>query len=77
MIRFNNEPFLKAVEDSGQPKSRLAILAYSSTHTFNKVLEGDTDMQLTVLGKIADYLGLDVEIHFVKRNNGSNEGTKE
>jgi hypothetical protein len=42
----------------------LAIFAGSSLPTLNKVLDGDPDIQLAAVEKLAEYVGLGVEVSF-------------
>jgi len=51
--------------------SRLSVLAGSSPATLQKLLGGDGKLRLRSIAQIADYLGLDVTIGFVKKNGGN------
>ena len=67
MIRFNNQNLKKAVENHPDSQVKIAVLSGSSETTLKRVLKGETDLNLSSLDKLAGYVGLDVEIRFVKR----------
>jgi hypothetical protein len=70
MIKFNNEQFIDAVDRHEHPKSNLAVFAGSSYPTLDKVLKGEVvedNISIKTLHKLADYVGMDVEINIVPR----------
>jgi hypothetical protein len=68
MIKFDNKLFTQAFEAKGESKTRLAVMANSSVPSLDNILAANADsMVLSTLEKFADYLGLDVEVRFVKR----------
>jgi hypothetical protein len=67
MIKLKNEKFVETVESHPDGKSKIAILADSSRTTMDKLLNGKTDLQLSSVEKLANYVGLDVVIDFVPK----------
>lgn len=58
MIIHNNEELIKAVESSGDSKIKIAVNADASLQTLEKMLAGETDMQLSAIDRIASHIGL-------------------
>ena len=67
MIRIKTENFVNAVKNHKESKIRIAVLADSSTTTLNKILKGETDLKLSVVDKLAGFLGLDVVVEFKEK----------
>lgn len=67
MVRVNTEVLKKAVENHELPKTKIAVMADASATTLDSALEGDPSMNLSSLQRIADYLGLDIEVSYVER----------
>lgn len=74
MIIIETKEFRAATKRSGQSKTRLSALADTSEQTFNKIYNGDTDLRLTKLGDIAEYLGLDVLVSFRPKAAAKTQG---
>lgn len=74
MITIDNENFVEAVASHPESKLKIAVKADSSINTLEKLINGDTDLQLSSVEKLADYVGFDVQVQFVKRpeQNGGN-----
>lgn len=67
MVIIRNKNFIKAVKASDQSNEKIAAFADSSRTTLEKMIRGQADMQLSKMDSIADYLGFDVEVRFLKR----------
>lgn len=67
MVNFQNEPINRAVEQSQYSKEKLAVLAEVATPTLEKVMNGEANLMLDSVERIADYLGYDVVISFKKK----------
>ena len=66
-ITVKNTELKKAIEGHEFPKRKIAALADISTVTLNKALDGDTDLNLDSVRKIAKFTGLEVELVWKKR----------
>lgn len=71
LIRFDNTKFQEAVKNSTFSKRKIAALTGGSELTIKKILEGQTTLHLPKLDRLADFLGLDVQITFIPRSNGT------
>jgi hypothetical protein len=69
MVKIENKNFVKAVEEHPESKLRIAVLADSSRTTLDKVMNGEPDLLLSSVEKLADFLGFNVEVRFVKKQN--------
>ena len=67
MVTFQNEPIKKAVEQSQYSKAKVAVLAEVAEPTLDKVINGDSQIMLDSIERIADYLGFEVVISFKKK----------
>ena len=66
MIRFDNKKIREAVDSHEDGKTRLAYLCGVAPPTLNKMLDGSGDLTLASVDQVASYLGLDVEVRFIK-----------
>lgn len=67
MLKVNTDALKRAVENHGSAKTKIAALADSSTTTLDSALSGDPSMNLSSLQKLADFLGLDIEVTYRER----------
>lgn len=64
MVTIKNEKLVKAVNGFDGSKTKLAVHSDVSEPTLKKVLDGDTDVNLSSIGKLATFLGFDVVVSF-------------
>lgn len=66
MVTINNDALKEAVRQHEQPESNIGILAGSSPATLRSALEGDSTMNLSTLNKLAEFLGLEIQVTWKK-----------
>jgi hypothetical protein len=67
MVKVNTDPLIQAIQR--HPESQKNISTYSdvSEPTINSICSGADTVVLYNYGKLADYLGYDVEVTFKKK----------
>jgi transcriptional regulator with XRE-family HTH domain len=70
MIIHRREQLMDAYKKSGQTDLQVAANAGMAHNTVRRLFEGAKNVQFGTLEKVAEYLGLDVEIRYKKRNEG-------
>lgn len=75
MITIKNEKLAEEVNKHDQGKTGFAVHAGSSFTTLEKVLNGDSDINLNSIGKLAEFAGMDVIVDFVPQAKSASRNT--
>ena len=67
MINHKFEPLVARLVKSKQTEMQVAANTRSSMNTTKKELRGSTNVNLNSIDRIANYLGLNVEIRYIPR----------
>lgn len=67
MIKIKNKNFVEAVKNHPLSKDKLVAFADSSQGTLDKIMSGNTTLQLSAVHRLAEYLGFDVVVSFEKK----------
>lgn len=69
MIVIKKQRFIDAVKRSKESNSRIAAFAGVGEPTLYRMLAGKPNMNLKKLEQVADYVGLDVEVRFIRQKS--------
>lgn len=65
--KIQNTNLLNAIKRNEDTPTTISFKAGSSPAVLRKIMSGQSDLFLTKIEAIADYLGFDVEVRFVKK----------